>query len=129
MEMAHTYVAYLNARGKTREESWWPSVLFVIVALFVLGGLLTLLTPPTIDSKPLNMSPVQSGDTNASILPSWKQDYIYSYLIVVNTTFQGKEYLAAYPNDAVTIASDGGDITVKIYTNDPNTTRVEKYTY
>lgn len=115
-----------------RRQSPWSEILMtliggtVLIALVI--GVVTLLSrTPIIEVQTLGVSPAQTDDYNAEILPSAKRDRVYSHLITVHRPFKGYEYVAAYPKDAVTIATSGGEVYVRVYTDDPSTARVEKF--
>jgi len=95
------------------------------VIIFSLGW--WLLSSPRIEVQTFNQSPRQAGDYNVSILPTEKQNQVYSNLIVIRGPFRGKDYVGAYPQDAVTVTTSDVDIYARVYTNDPDTTRLKKY--
>jgi hypothetical protein len=99
-----------------------------LVLLAIAIGILLWLQPPTVEVKPLGMSPITAGDSNAGILPFEKAEKVYSHLITVRRPLDHKAYLTAFPQDAVTIAYLGdGETVARIYTNNPNPDRIKKY--
>lgn len=96
-----------------------------IVFLLTLGW--WWLSSPKIEVKMLNLSPKQAQDYNVALLPAEKQNKIYPYIVVVKDIFKGKEYVTAYPEDAVTVTGSGMETRAHIYTNDPDTKRLTKY--
>ena len=83
---------------------------------------------PAVEVEVLNQSPWQAGDRNLKLLPPKKRKKVYSHLVRINGHFfRGKDYLAAFPADAVLISTSKSEVAVKIYTNDPDAARVKKF--
>jgi len=85
------------------------------------------LSSPAIEVQDLNQSPKQAGDYNLSLLPKEKQNRVYSSLVIIKTSFRGKDYVTANPQDAVTVTGSGSETRVHVYTNNPDTARLKEY--
>ncbi|MDP2736674.1 MAG: hypothetical protein Q8O59_02710 [bacterium] len=101
--------------------------LLCVVAVIVIALAWWWLSSPRIEVKSLNMTPKQAGDYNLNLLPKEKQNRVYSSLVVVKASFRGKDYVAANPQDAVTVTGSGTETRACIYTNNPDVERLEKY--
>jgi hypothetical protein len=102
-------------------------VLYVIAAVIVMALIWWWLSSPTVEVKNFNQSPKQAGDYNLNLLPKEKQNRVYSNLVVVRASFRGKDYVAAYPQDAVTVTGSGTNTQAHIYTDRPDTARLKEY--
>ena len=103
-------------------------LLYVVAAVIVITlAWWWLFSSPAIEVQDLNQSPKQAGEYNLSLLSKEKQNRVYSNLVVVRTSFRGKDYVTAYPEDAVTVTGSGTETRASIYTNNPDTARLKKY--
>ena len=107
-----------------KKNNKWPLFTAIIVVIF-LGW--WILVPTAIEVKEFNKSPIAADDPNLNILPGAKQIKVYSNLIIIRVPFRGKEYVTAYPEDAVTVTESKTEVMARVYTNNPDTARVKSY--
>ena len=102
-------------------------VLYVIAAVVIIMIIWWWLSSPAVEVQVFNQTPKQAGDYNLNLLPKEKQSRVYSSLIIIRTSFRGKDYVAAYPQDAVTVTGSGTNTRAHVYTDRPDTARLKEY--
>jgi len=116
-----------------------------VVAIVAFVVVLVLLIVQTerrwISVEPLNLSPIKdAGDcehanANVRLLPEYKQNRVYRYLIKLDgvRSFKYEKFLSANKKDctAVIISFGSGDderkMYVRVYTDNPDINRLERY--
>lgn len=102
---------------------------FIFIVMVFATALYFSFTASAVEVRPFNQSPAQAGDYNLSILSKEKQDKQYAWRVVIRgKSFRGVEYVAAFPQDAVTVTSDeSAETLVQIYTDNPDASRLKSF--